>query len=150
MQRKGVRVQIGDPRSMNSPSHFDQLLQAAAAQPEPQRLLFVFATAELPDEATPQQRRQFAAGGGGSLAPLMCVDKAPADIAGFDALVAESRQAGPPWQVLFAAGLSGRSGQPPSDSQVDQALQTMVERVRGGMVEGLLALDSSGGALRFV
>jgi hypothetical protein len=37
-------------------SHFDQLLQAAAAQPEPQRLLFVLATAGLPDDATVSQR----------------------------------------------------------------------------------------------
>jgi len=149
-QRKHVRIRIDDPCPMNSASHFDQLLQVAAAEPEPQRLLFVFATAELPDDATPAQRQRFAAGGGGSLAPLMCVDKAPEELRSFAALVAESREAGPPWQVLFAAGLSGRNGQPPSDAQVDEALQTMVERVRGGMIEGLLALDPSGEPLRFV
>ena len=135
---------------MNETSHFDLLLQVAAAQPEPQRLLFVFATAELPGDSSPAQRQRFAEGAGGSLAPLMCVDKAPGDITSFDALVAESCEAGPPWQVLFAAGLSGRHGQPPADAQVDQALQTMVERVRGGMVEGLLALDPRGQPLRFV
>lgn len=135
---------------MSNPSHFDLLLEAAAAQPEPQRLLFVFAAAELPDGATPAQRQRYAAGDGGSLAPLMCVDKTPGGIAGFEALVAESREAGPPWQVVFAAGLSGQQGNPPSDAQVDHALQTMVERVRGGMFEGLLALDPSGKPLRFV
>jgi hypothetical protein len=135
---------------MTTPSHFDQLVRAAAAQPQPQRLLFVFATAELPDDATPAQRERFATGGGGSLAPLMCVDKSPAELSGFDALVAESREAGPPWQVVFAAGLSGRDRRPPTAEQVDRALQTMVERVRGGMVEGLLALDPSGDALHFV
>ena len=38
---------------MAIPTHFEQLLAAAAAQPEPQRLLFVFATAGLPDDASP-------------------------------------------------------------------------------------------------
>jgi len=135
---------------MHNTSHFDQLLQAAAAEPEPQRLLFVFATAELPEDATPVQRQRFAAGGGGNLAPLMCVDKGADELASFDQLVAESREAGPPWDVVFAAGLSGRNGQAPSAQQVERALEKMVERVRGGMIGSLLALDSSGQALDFV
>ena len=135
---------------MDNLSHFDQLLQAAAAQPEPQRLLFVFATADLPEDPTPAQCQRFAAGDGGALAPLMCVDKAPGELSGFHALVVQSREAGPPWQVVFAAGLSGRNGQPPSDAQVGLALQKMVERVRGGMIDNLLAFDPSGEPLRFV
>lgn len=135
---------------MDQPSHFDQLLQAAAAEPEPQRLLFVFATAELPQDATPAQRASFAAGGGGTLTPLMCVDKGADELASFADLVAESRTAGPPWHVVFAAGLAGRNGQQPSAEQVEQALEKMVERVRGGMIESLLALDPSGEALQFV
>lgn len=135
---------------MHKTSHFDQLLQAAAAEPEPQRLLFVFATAELPDDATPVQRERFVAGGGGNLAPLMCVDKGADELASFDQLVAESREAGPPWDVVFAAGLAGRNGQAPSMQQVERALETMVERVHGGMIGGLLALNPSGQALDFV
>lgn len=135
---------------MNPSSQFDQLLEGAAAQPEPQRLLFVFANAELPEHATPAQRERFAAGGGGTLAPLICVDKGLEELASFDALVAESRLAGPPWNVVFAAGLSGRNGQSPSTDQVQRALQTMVERVRGGMIEGFLALDPCGEPLQFV
>ena len=135
---------------MNPSSQFDQLLEGAAAQPEPQRLLFVFANAELPEHAMPAQRERFAAGGGGTLAPLICVDKGLEELASFDALVAESRLAGPPWNVVFAAGLSGRNGQSPSTDQVQRALQTMVERVRGGMIEGFLALDPCGEPLQFV
>jgi hypothetical protein len=144
------QVLIGDPSGMHTSSYFNQLLQAAMAQPHPQRLLFVFATAELPEGATPAQRRRFAAGGGGSLAPLMCVDKAPGEVSSFDALAAESREAGPPWQVMFAAGLSGTDGNPPTPDQVDRALQTMAERIRSGMVEGLAALDPSGNVLSLV
>ena len=135
---------------MDKPSHFDQLLQAAAAEPEPQRLLFVFATAELPEDATPAQRHNFAAGGGGTLTPLMCVDKGPGELESFDDLVAESHKAGPPWHVVFAAGLSGHNGQQPNAEQVERALETMVERVRGGTIGSLLALDRSGEAMQFV
>lgn len=131
------------------PSHFEQLLQAAAAQPEPQRLLFVFAAAELPDDASPAQRERFAAGQGGALAPLACVDKDPADLTSFEALVAESRSASPPWQVVLIAGLSGQGGRAPSPAQVDSALQTMIENVRAGRFGGLLALDPDGEPLSF-
>lgn len=51
---------------MNDNSHFRQLLAAAAAQSEPQRLLFVFAVTELPDNATPEQRERFQSGRGGN------------------------------------------------------------------------------------
>jgi len=37
---------------MNPIPVFDQLLRAAAADSQPQRLLFVFAAADLPDDAT--------------------------------------------------------------------------------------------------
>lgn len=40
-------------------SHFDQLLKVAASQPEPQQLLFVFTSAELPADATEAQRERF-------------------------------------------------------------------------------------------
>ena len=56
-------------------SSFDDLLLQARQQAEPQRLLFVFSGAELPDDATAQQRARFEAGAGGALTPLMCVDK---------------------------------------------------------------------------
>lgn len=134
---------------MNPTSHFDRLLQAAAGQPEPQRLLFVFAAADSPHDATPVQRQRFTAGSGGALAPLMCVDKGPDDRSDFESLVAQSRQGGPSWQVAFAAGLAGRDARPRGPEQVDRALQAMVERVRDGRIDGLRALDSSGEPLHF-
>jgi hypothetical protein len=135
--------------AMKPISHFDQLLQAAAAQPDPQRLLFVFATAGLSQDATAAQRERHTAGGGGALAPLMCVDKGLDDLSDFETLVAEARAAGPAWQVLFAAGLSGSDGRGPTDAQVEVALQTLVERVRDGRLDGLLALDPTGAPLSF-
>lgn len=129
---------------MPSASHFDQLLKAAAAQPDPQRLLFVFAQAELPADATEEQKKNFAAGKGGALTPLACVDKAPGELTTFDALVEESRQACPPWQVLFIAALAGQDGKPPSTALVDGALQAMVDGVKAGRFGSYMALSVSG------
>lgn len=134
---------------MNPSSHFNQLLQAAAAQPEPQQLLFVFAAAELPADATPAQRARFEAAQGGALAPLACVDKAPQELTSFEALVAESRQASPPWQVVFIAGLGGRAGKPPTPQQVDSALNAMVANVKSGSFSAYLALDPAGDPITF-
>jgi hypothetical protein len=131
-------------------SNFDDLLQAARQQPQPQRLLLVFAGATLPDHATPEQRAQFEAGESGELSPLMCVGKDPAVLASFDALLAEAAEAtsgGPAWALVFAAALSGRDGLPPSDAQVDAALETLVEAVRTGDLARLIPFDRQGQAV---
>ena len=129
---------------MKPNQHFRQLLAAAAAEPEPQRLLFVFAGAELPENATPEQRARFQSGRGGALGPLMCVDKAPRDVPDLAALVSESERAGPPWSVLFAASLSGQAGRPPDKARIDLALETMVEAVRDGRISGFAAYGPEG------
>ena len=82
---------------------FDDLLRAAKAQPEPQRLLFVFATAGVDNDATPEQMARFEAGQGGTLTPLMCVDKLPGELASFDALLAESREFEQAWDMARRA-----------------------------------------------
>ena len=132
-----------------NPTQFQQLLQAALAQPEPQRLLFVFAAAELPDDAIAAQRERFAGGQGGALVPLACVDKSPEELASWEALVAESRLASPPWPAVFIAGLAGQGNRAPSAQAIDSALETMVENVRQGCFDGYLALDPGGAPLTF-
>lgn len=104
----------------------------------------MFAVAELPADASPAQRERFLEGQGGALTPLMCVDKAPAELADFEALLAEFGLAGPPWQVVFAAALSGRAGRPPSKSQIEAALQSMVDAVRLGGVGRFAAFGPAG------
>jgi hypothetical protein len=126
---------------------FDDLLLAARSQPEPQRLLFVFANVELPDKPTAEQRAAFEAGRGGSLAPVMCVDKSPAELPDFATLVGESEQFGQDWAVVFAAALSGRNGRAPADADVDKALERMVESVKGGAVGSMIPFDRQGQAL---
>jgi hypothetical protein len=83
------------------------------------------------------------------LVPLACVDKGLDELESFDALVAESRHASPPWQAVFIAGLSGQAGLPPSSALVDSALQAMVKNVRDGRFGGYLALSATGERLTF-
>jgi hypothetical protein len=130
--------------AMPSASHFDQLLQAACGEPDPQRLLFVFAQAELPEGATEEQKKNFLAGKGGALTPLACVDKAPGDLSTFEALANESRHACPPWQIVFIAALAGQDGKPPSSALVDSALQAMVAAVKAGRFGNYMALAADG------
>jgi len=80
---------------------FDDFLQVARTQALPQRLLLVFATAELPDDATPEQRAGFEAGHGGALVPSMCVDKSADDLASFESLSNEAAEYAPTWSLLF-------------------------------------------------
>ena len=134
--------------SMNI-SSFDDLLRAARDQPEPQRLLFVFANAELPGDSTPEQRARFQAGQGGSLTPLMSVDKTPDELGSFAALVDESRQFGHDWAVVFVAGLSGRAGHPPASAEADQSLQRMIEAIKTGSFGSFLPFDRQGQPLLF-
>ena len=131
-------------------SSFDDLLCAARAQPQPQRLLFVFAGASLPADATAEQRARFEAGAGGELAPLMCVDKAPDDLADFAALADESRQFGQAWAIVFAAALPGRGGRAPGGAEVDAALQRMVEAVRRGAIASYVPFGRDGLPVRLV
>lgn len=129
-------------------AHFDDLLAAARLQPDPQRLLLVFAGAELGPDASAAQRAAHAAGHGGELTPLMCVDKSADEIGTFEALVEESRHAGPPWAIVFAAALSGTAGLP-WDSRVAEApLQRMVDNIRSGQLDGMIPFDTSGQAVR--
>lgn len=126
---------------------FEDLLAAARAQATGQRLLLVFAAAELGADATPAQRAAFEQGHGGELTPLMCVDKSVDEIASFAALVDESRQAGPPWAIVFAAALSGTGDAPPDSKSAEAPLQRMVEGIRTGDLGGMIPFDTTGRAV---
>lgn len=128
-------------------STFDDLLREARLQPEPQRLLFVFAVAELPEDCTPEQRARFEAGEGGTLTPLMCADKTPEELPTFQALVEESRQFAREWSVLFVAALSGREGRAPGSKDAQKPLERMVESIKAGSPGPMIAFDRQGQAL---
>ena len=124
--------------------NFADLLQAARAQPLEQRLLFVFAEAELPEDASAEERAGFEAGQGGALVPALCVDKSLAELSTFEALVQEAEPFGLPWRFVFAGALSGSVDAAPADAQVDAALQAMVEAIKHGQCGRYLAFDRQG------
>lgn len=130
-------------------STFDDLLAAARAQAEPQRLLFVFAAAELADDSTEEQRLRFAVGEGGALVPVMTVDKAPDALANFAALAQESEQFGKTWVVVFAAAMSGRQGKAPTQADVVQALDRMTDAIKSGNLSAFIPFDRDGNTVRF-
>ena len=125
-------------------TNFDDLVRVARAQSEPQRLLFVFANAEMPEDSTPEQRAGFEAGQGGALVPLMSVDKPPEELSTFAALVAESRQFAPAWDIVFVASLAGRNGRAPTSAEANQSLQRMIESIKAGAFGAYLPFDADG------
>ncbi|WP_104203029.1 ribonucleotide reductase subunit alpha [Billgrantia saliphila] len=125
-------------------SRFADLLDEARRQPEPQRLLFVFTRAELPDDPSMEQRQRFEQGEGGVLTPVLCVDKTPEELSDMAALVEESRRTGTDWDLVFVGALSGQGHQPPSPEEAERQLQRMVEALQMGSVQRYLAFDREG------
>lgn len=105
---------------------FKELLDAAGQQGEPQRLLFLFAQIEKQDSKKHKQRQH------GSVVPLMCVDKLPAELADFAGLAAEADQVSADWDFMLAAGLSGTDGQPPSADEAEPHLNKMANDLMMG------------------
>lgn len=128
---------------------FDELIQAALSQPEPQCLLMVFVAAELPKNHTQAQKHRFQTGQGGQLVPVLCVDKRPEEIPDFASLVAESTQTGQAWDLVFVAALSGRAGIAPNSDEADQPLRMMVSAVQNGQFQHYLAFNRAGEPLAF-
>jgi hypothetical protein len=128
-------------------SSFDDLLGAARLQPEPQRLLFVFAVSELPDGSSDAERARYEAGEGGALTPQVCADKTPDELTDFAALLRESQQFAPQWVIVFVAALSGRAGLAASSEDAAPVLERMVDAVRNGRLDGLIPFDRSGHAV---
>jgi len=126
---------------------FDDFLQIAREQDEPQQLLFVFTRNELPDGHTPTQAASYHAGTGGHLAPVAYVDKTIDEVGSFSALAEEADENLQDWAVFFVAALPGVADQGPSSLAIDQALESMVEHVRIGEVQTYLAFDHAGAPL---
>jgi hypothetical protein len=151
----GFRVENADIRARRALvdamtlTTFRDLLDAAHGQPEPQRLLFVFARADLPESHTPAQRERYERRQGGTLSPCLCVDKAPSELDSFDALAEESSATGQAWDIVFVASLSGRAGIAPAADEAAQPLRLMVNAINGGRVHAFAAFDRNGNALRF-
>ena len=128
--------------------NFNTLLQVAHSQPQAQRLLFVFAAVELPDDATAQQKVEFEAGEGGALTPLMCVDKGLDELSTFEALAQEAQLLDSRWAMVFAAALAGTSSTHPTSVDAEPHLQSMVEAIKRGELGRYLAFDRQGQSMQ--
>ena len=127
---------------------FDDLLRMATGQDGLQRLLLVFCKAEMPEDATPQQKAEFEAGEGGALVPVASVDKFPEALGSFAALSAEAAGHGLQWDVLFVAAMDRAPDEGPEQvTAVDQTLEAMVAAVKAGQVGSLVPFDASGAVL---
>jgi hypothetical protein len=130
-------------------SSYADLLKEARAQSQPQRLLFAFAKAGLPNDAGQAEQQGFAENRGGTLTPLMCVDKLPAELSDFAALVKESQHTGTHWDVVFVSSMSGQDGKVPSSEDAEAALKKMVEAITTGQIGAFLAFNREGELLQF-
>ncbi|WP_438863306.1 ribonucleotide reductase subunit alpha [Neptunicella sp.] len=128
---------------MNIESYSDLLL-AAGMQSEPQRLLFVFAKAELPAGYTHKQKDNFEQGKGGTLSPVLCVDKLPEEVTDFKVLVSESNVIGVNWDIAFVSALAGRGGFSPNSDEASQPLKMMTEKIQNGMINEFLTFNKQG------
>src|SRR3989338_6106214 len=108
-------------------SSYEDLLKAANAQAAPQRMLFVFAEAELPGDHSKDQQERYKARKGGALTPVMCVDKLASEQCSFAALAEESRQTGKNWDIVFVACMDEKPGHVPGSDKTEQTLKTMVK-----------------------
>lgn len=127
---------------------YSDLIAAAQQQPEPQRLLFVLAKAELPEDATASQQTRFAEQQGGALEPVLCVDKLPEEVADFAVLVNESSRTGMDWDIAFIASMEGRAGHPPSSYEAEQPLTLMVNKIKAGSIADFVTVNKQGELLQ--
>lgn len=130
-------------------SSYEDLLNTANKQAEPQRLLFVFASAGLPDDHTKDQEKQFKTRKGGTLTPVMCVDKLASEQTGFASLAEESRQTGADWDIVFVACMASKSGIAPDKEETEQPFKTMIKSIQDGSIKNYLAFNRDGEMVQF-
>jgi hypothetical protein len=129
---------------------YESLLAVGKQQNDPQRFLFVFLQASLPDDHDETDKQRFHSGQGGELKAIMCVDKDLEELTDFSDLVSESEQMGQDWSMVLIACLSGENGVHPTSEEAEQPLKMMVETVQnGGDLSKYLAFDKQGVLLHF-
>lgn len=106
-------------------NNFNDLLNAAKEQVEPQRLLLMFAKTQCDDENLK----------GGLITPTMCIDKLPEEISSFQGLITEADGVSTEWDFIFVGGLSGKNNTAPTSEEAESHLTRMTNQLATG--EGL-------------
>jgi hypothetical protein len=130
-------------------SSYQDLLSAAKQQPQPQRLLFTFAKAELPHGSGEQEKKRFENQQGGALTAVMCVDKLPEELSDFEHLVAESKHTGKTWDIVFVTTMSGQAGTAPTSDEASRPLDMMIQSIKNGNIGQYLAFNQLGELVQF-
>ncbi len=129
---------------------YESLLAVGKQQNDPQRFLFVFLQASLPDEHDEVDKQRFNSGQGGELKAIMCVDKDLEELTDFAGLVTESEQMEQDWNMVLIACLSGNNGVHPTAAEAEEPLKIMAQTVQnGGDLSRYLAFDKQGVLLHF-
>lgn len=117
---------------------FNDLLKMAGEQDQPQRFILLFANAEAsnPKKSKKHQR--------GTITPVMCVDKLPAEIPDFPTLVKEADNVNKEWNFVFIASLSGSNGKAPNPDDAEPFLNSMTNDIETGNVARYLVFDRDG------
>lgn len=131
---------------MTAITDFASLLAAARSQSAAQRLLFAFCQRRLHDDHNAQEAERFAAGEGGILQPILCVDKTPSQLGDFSALAADADALDARWQLVFVAAVDD-GGSEAADGPIKRMVQTIQT---GGDVARYLAFNRDGQLLRFL
>jgi hypothetical protein len=105
--------------------NFQDLLDMANAQDEPQRLLLVLAKTQ--PVGTNGQSQQT-----GTIAPVICTDKLPSEIDRFATLVSEADAVTEDWDMVLVASLEGVDGRAPTSEEAEPHLDKMVNDVLTG------------------
>ena len=109
----------------NINSNFTKLVQAAKAQAEPQRLLFLLAKSERTNKSKKSRAR-------GTIAPVACVDKLPQELTTIKKFSAEADQISTDWNMILIAGMNGSDGQAPSSEDAEPLLNKMANDLLSG------------------
>ncbi|MDN5863664.1 MAG: ribonucleotide reductase subunit alpha [Gammaproteobacteria bacterium] len=138
---------------------FEALVEAARAQPEGQRFLFVFLKAELPGGSSDAQAERFEAGEGGALVPVMYADKGRYEVSDFNSLVAEAQHTAETlgqddmdgaWDIVIVGCLGGFGEREPGALETEQALDELRAAIRTGRsLARFAAFDRDGTPVRF-
>ncbi len=105
---------------------FKDLLKITRDQDQPQRLMFLFANAEAKNAKKSKKHQQ------GTITPVMCVDKLPADLSTFTDLIKEADAIEKNWNFVFIASLSGQGGVAPTEGEAEPFLNKMANDVETG------------------
>ncbi|MFQ3250280.1 MAG: hypothetical protein ACI9O6_002118 [Glaciecola sp.] len=107
-------------------SMFSDLLEMSGEQPDPQRLLFLFAAADPTNKSAKREDKK------GTIEPTMVVDKLPSEVPSFESLIKEADSINKKWDFVFIASLSGQNKQPPSSEDAEPFLDQMTDDVMTG------------------